>query len=129
MATYRISNLFSPGNEGYLSLHDFEICPAIWDEVLSMLADDNCWDTIRILLTGNDVISPVAKSICATKVQLHGLLEFCDTELWKEWGQKLSVKLLHNGAKYETLAKDGKHGLHAAFNIGMKTGKLREMSS
>ena len=94
----------------------------MWTELLQSLSKDGHWHIIYVLVNGNSDLEPLMTEYRATDVKLHNLLEKCTPEHWKDWGEKLVIIFLDNGTPHKSLAVDGKHSLHAALKVGMRTG-------
>ena len=97
----------------------------MWTELLQRLSKDGHWHIIYVLLNGNSDIEPLMTEYRhdrATDVKLHSLLEKSTPEHWTDWGEKLAIIFLDNGTPHKSLTVDGKHSLHAALKVGMRTG-------
>ncbi|KAK2169053.1 hypothetical protein LSH36_12g03059, partial [Paralvinella palmiformis] len=74
------------------------------------------------------VLKDIAKMIgesstCkANTVQLSSLMEVCSPKEWTEWGEKLVIDLIQRRIPLASLDPNGKHPLHAALKMAIKTG-------
>lgn len=83
------------------------------------------WHAIYVLTSGNRHGNLLISACKANTVHLSSLMEVCSPKEWTEWGEKLVIDLIQRRIPLASLDPNGKHPLHAALKMAIKTGKIK----